>query len=431
LCLAGQEQAVQGTVVDPSGAAIARARIQFSINNQVVLAASTDAAGAFRVDFTKLRSATATPADSYTLTVSATGFSPASTRLPVGSLRPVTITLQIASINESVSVTSQEPGVPSISPPTEDTLTARDIDRGNAADVGEALSQMGGLWMKRKAAVDNDVIVRGFQRGNIDMLIDGARVYGACPSQMDPPAGHVDLSQVERVEVTKGPFDMRNAGSLGATVNVVTKNPEQGFSVRIDSRFGSFGAYAPGITASYGGDRFQLLAGYSYQTSGPYSDGHGQAFTNHTNYSAIGRSAKAFDAQGGWFKAYFTPADGQQLSMSYTRQQSGLVLYPYLMMDSDYDNTDRAALTYEGRNVSIFKRVRSDVYYTNVIHVMSDSQRTSAMNGVPTMTAPTSARSVGGHLEGDLGAGVTVGVELGLAPGGPCLASLGRRESDY
>jgi iron complex outermembrane receptor protein len=115
--------------------------------------------------------------------------------------------------------------------------------------------------------------------------------------------------------------------------------------------------------------------------------------------------------------------------MSYTHQQSGLVLYPYLMMDSDYDNTDRAALTYEGRNVSIFKRVRSDVYYTNVIHVMSDSQRTSAMNGVPTMTAPTSARSVGGHLEGDLG--VTVGVELGLAPGGPCLASLGRRESDY
>ena len=42
---------------------------------------------------------------------------------------------------------------------------------------------------------------------------------------------------------------------------------------------------------------------------------------------------------------------------------------------------------------------------------MSDSERTSAMNGVPTMTSPVSSRVVGGHLEGDLGGGFSVGVE--------------------
>ena len=208
---------------------------------------------------------------------------------------------------------------------------------------------MDGLWMKRTAAVENDVVVRGFKQDDINLLVDGARVYESCPSQMDPPAGHVDLAEVERVEVTKGPFDLRNAGSLGATVNVVTKNPEPGFSVALDSRFGSFGAYTDGVSASYGGDRVQVLAGYSYQSSDPYSDGHGQSFTAYNNYSALGRNAKAFDDQSAWFKAYYTPADGQQLSLSYTRVQDGLVLYPYFSMDSNHDNTDRAELRYEGK----------------------------------------------------------------------------------
>jgi iron complex outermembrane receptor protein len=413
VCSSAQDEAVQGTVVDPSGGGIAHARIQFSADNQVVLAASTDATGSFRVDSTKLKTATPAAADSYTLTVSATGFKTATSRLQLGGpLAPVTITLQIAPLRESISVTTQEPGnAASTSSPNQDTLTAREIERGDAADVGEALSAMDGLWMKRTAAVENDVVVRGFKQDDLNLLVDGARIYESCPSQMDPPAGHVDLAEVERVEVTKGPFDLRNAGSLGATVNVVTKNPEPGFSIALDSRFGSFGAYTDGVSASYGGDRVQVLAAYSYQSSDPYSDGHGQSFTAYNNYSALGRNAKAFDDQSAWFKAYYTPADGQQLSLSYTRVQDGLVLYPYFSMDSNHNNTDRAELRYEGKKISIFKNVRADVYYTNVVHLMSDSERTSAMNGVPTMTSPVSSRVIGGHMEGDLGGGFSVGVE--------------------
>ena len=369
----------------------------------------TDAAGAFRVDLAKLKSALSTSADSFTTAISAAGFSTETRRLQLESrLRPITITLRIASLQESVSVSAKEAEGP---PPNQDRLNAREIEHGDTTDVGDALSAIDGLWMKRKAAVENDVVVRGFKQDDINLLVDGARVYEACPSQMDPPAGHIDLAQVERVEVTKGPFDVRNAGSLGAIVNVVTKNPEQGFSIVLNGRFGSFGSYTDGVSASYGGDRLQLLAGYSYQSANPYNDGRGQAFTAYNNYSAIGRNAKAFDDQSGWLKAYFTPADGQQVSVSYTRVQDGLVLYPYLTMDSNQDNTDRAELKYDAKNISIFKSVRADAYYTNVVHLMSDSERTSAVNGVPTMTSPVSSRVIGGHLEGEVGGGVSVGVE--------------------
>ena len=114
-----QDEAVQGTVVDPSGAGIARARIQFSLNDRVVVTAFTDAAGAFRVDLAKLKGAAPAPADSSKLAVSAFGFSTTISPLRLdGPSRLVTITLQIASLKGSVSVTSQDPGdAESISPP--------------------------------------------------------------------------------------------------------------------------------------------------------------------------------------------------------------------------------------------------------------------------------------------------------------------------
>ena len=409
--LLAQDALFEGQVVDPSGFGVPGAKIQLSTGTEVMLTTWADATGSFRVDPSKLISAATVPTPVFIISITAGGFRKETSELTLG-VSSATFTLQLAPVSESITVQSDVPGnaLP-LALPNRSVLNAGDIERGNAADIGEALSRVDGVWMKRKASIENDVVVRGFQEDNINLLIDGARVYGACPSQMDPPAGHVDLSQVESVEIIKGPFDVRNEGSLGATVSVLTKAPEERLSFTPVARFGSFGQYNAGLDSSYANNWVQVSAGYSYRTSDPYTDGHGQSFTQYTNYSAIGQNARAYDTQGGWFKATFTPTDSEQVSLSYTRDQNGLVLYPYLAMDSNYDNTDRATVAYQGKNLSIFKSVQMDAYYTNVIHVMSDSERTSAMNGVPTMTAPTSARAVGGHLEGFLGSVFSVGIE--------------------
>lgn len=404
--LTAQEDIFEGRVADPSGAGIPGAQVKLFAGDQTILSTWADASGSFRVDRRKLM------LSAYKVVVSASGFTTAIRQVADRLAGLETVTLEVAPLNESVTVRSQQPGsLLTDLTPIQSVLTAGDIERSNAVDIGEALSTQDGFWMKRKAGVANDVVVRGFQQENINFLIDGARVYGACPSQMDPPASHVDLSQVERVEFTKGPFDVRNEGSLGASVNVVTKAPEQRLSITPYARFGSFGQYTTGVDGSFASERVELQAGYSYQVSDPYSDGRGQSFTRYTNYSALGQNAKAYDIRGGWFKATFSPAEDSKVNLSYTRQQSGLVLFPYLAMDSDYDNTDRATIAYDSGKRSIFKSIHSDAYYSNVIHVMSNSQRTSAMNGVPTMTSPTSARAIGGHLEGALGGGFSAGVE--------------------
>jgi iron complex outermembrane receptor protein len=232
---------------------------------------------------------------------------------------------------------------------------------------------------------------------------------------MDPAAYHADFAEVERVEVSKGPFDVTSEGSLGAAIRVVTKTPPLGLRITPSISFGSFGYYNPSITASFGNDAFRVLAGYSYRVSDPYKDGSGKSFLDHANYNMAARNVPAFDINTGWVEMEFMPAKNQKLSLAYTRQQGGLTLIPYLMMDGGYDNADRASLKYEITNLAGGVRaIRAQSYFTQVIHFMNDHYRTSAAMAIGNpwmMAGDARSRAIGGRLEADAGRDLTLGLE--------------------
>ena len=76
------------------------------------------------------------------------------------------------------------------------------------------------------------------------------------------------------------------------------------------------------------------------------------------------------------------------------------------------DNADRASFKYEVPNLGkAIRAIRTQAYFTQVIHFMSDDQRTSARNGTWTMASEASTRAIGGHVEADLRGGLTIGAE--------------------
>jgi iron complex outermembrane receptor protein len=318
------------------------------------------------------------------------------------------VRLQIAAASEQVHVEVK-------SLPFQDRLDMSEVRESSAKDVGEALTAVDGISKIRKAGIANDVVVRGFQQNNVNFLIDGARIYGACPGHMDPAAQHVDFGEVERVEIVKGAFDITSAGSLGAELQVVTKAPPLGLHFTPSPSFGSYNYFNPGATFSFGNSKFRVLAGYSYRVSDPYEDGSGKSFLAYANFSSAALNKHDFDIHTGWFDAEWTPADDQKLSLFCTRQQSGLVLYPYETMDSDYDNTDRAMLKYEIGNLSsLVRAIRVQSYFTQVVHFMGDRYRTSAemaMGSPWMMAAEPRSRTAGGRAEFDAGKEVTFGFE--------------------
>jgi iron complex outermembrane receptor protein len=399
VCAEGQQ--VRGTVTDPSGAVVSGASVSLSSGGQEVASAKTDAGGKYVLQVSDH------PCVGCRISCSAPGFTTA-TR-PVSLQREQTLVLPI---RLTIEVSPQSVNVEANSQPFRDQLDMGDVRESTAKDVGEALTQVDGVYKIRKAGIANDIVVRGFQQNNVNVLIDGARVYGACPGHMDPAVQHVDFAEVERVDIDKGAFNVASSGSLGATVNVVTKRPPPGFHVTPSVAFGSFGFYNPSTTASFGNQRLRTLLGYSYRTSGPYKDGSGKTFLNSANFASAAQNQQAFDIHTGWFETEFSPSENQMLTLGYTRQQSGLVLYPYETMDADYDDADRASLKYEIHNLGAgLRAVRLQSYFTQVVHFMSDRYRTTAMMGSRRMAANARSRAFGGRLEADAGKDFTFGFE--------------------
>jgi len=397
---------VRGVVTDPSGAVIPGAIVEVQSSGRVIASAKTDEKGAYALPIQHRQAL----GSALQISITAPGF--AATNSPLDFSRsPVvnwSVRLEIAAASEQIHVEAK-------SVPFQDQLDMSEVRESSAKDVGEALTAVDGIFKIRQGGIANDVVVRGFQQENVNFLIDGARIYGACPGHMDPPAQHVDFAEVERVDIVKGAFDMDSAGSLGAELSVVTKTPPLGLHFTPSLSFGSFNFFNPSATVSLGNSKFRVLAGYSYRVSDPYKDGSGKSFLAYANYSSAALNQHAFDINTGWFEAEWTPSGDQTVSVSYMRQQSGLVLSPYETMDSDYDNADRATLKYEVGNLSgVVRAIRVEGYFTQVIHFMSDRYRTSAemaMGSPWMMAAEPRSRTAGGQAELDVGKEVTFGFE--------------------
>jgi len=405
--------AIAGRVLDPSGAAVAGAEVKLA--NRETGAATTLATD----DGGRFITRTA-PAGSYDVTVESPGFAPVlRTQVPVrpGEMTALEITLRIPAIQQQLTVTAKAPpgenAFETRPQNSREILEIREVRESAAKDVGQAVANLEGIWMVRKGGIANDVVLRGFQQNNINLLIDGVRVNGACPNHMDPSAFHVDFAEIETVQVTKGPFDIRNQGSLGGTVNVLAKRQAGGFHTDPNFGAGSFGFYNPSLTASYSAGKLYGLAGYSHRQSDPYLDGSGRSVTDYANYTARGRANRAFDINTGWAKFGVAVSRNQNLDLAYTRQQGGLTLYPALLMDALYDNADRASAGWSVRELTgLIRQVNAQGYFSRVRHWMTDELRASS-DGAPRgfgMATFASTKALGGRVEAEL-PGTLVGFE--------------------
>jgi len=310
-----------------------------------------------------------------------------------------------AIILEEIIVRGEKKVVP------EESLDMRDIRKTAARDVGEALKVVEGVSFVRKGAIANDVVVRGFSRDNLNVLIDGMRIYGACPNRMDPAAFHIDFAEIKKISVLKGPFDVRNPGSLGGLIEINTTVPGEGFKGEINTFLGSYRNITTSTHTSYGDEKWDILVGHSYKYSLPYKDGNSTRITEQyppfvpNRYKDSEKDDKAYLINTSWVKLGFNISDYQRLEVSYSRQEADDVIYPYLLMDAVYDDTDRVNISYERLNVcKLIEKIKAQFYFNQVKHVMTDERRVSSLGWVSGYMMKTYAETntFGGKVESDL-----------------------------
>lgn len=398
---------IYGVVKDHSGAVVAGATIALhAANGAEPWQGMTDSLGQYRLG--------ALPAGRYRLVVRHKGFSPSAqwVDLRAGERRELLTTLEVATLVQKVrvraSLASTALAVKGLSSVE---LSAATLHEDSGRDLGGALAGLAGVEVVRKAGIANDIAIRGMLGNNLAMVIDGTRLFGAGTSQMDPAAYHVDLAEVDHVEVVRGPFDVTTSGAFGGYVRVRTRSPEaQGLALHADVDTGSYGYYSPSVVAQAGRDNLHFLAGYAYRTSEFYRDGRGERVSDLGAYRNGAENLQAFRTQSGWTKLVWNLTRRQHAELGYTRQQGGEVLYPYLSMDGVYDVTDRALASYHYQSASRWLRtLGGEIYLNKVNHLMDNRLRQSAALLPYTMSTHAVALTDGARIDASFGSGLSAG----------------------
>ncbi len=256
-----------------------------------------------------------------------------------------------------------------------------------SADLAESLTQtVPSVSLVRRSGIANDIVLRGQKKDNINIIADGTKTYGACPNRMDPATSHIVTNNIESVEVTEGPYDIENFGTLSGAVDIKTKQPTKEFSGELNVNVGSFNYRKASATLSGGNDWFRAMITTSTEQSDQYKDGDGNTFADQIDnylapthpqaYKPEYRDMKAFEKKSLMGKIFMNPTDNQEIRLSYTANRSDNVLYPSSAMDALYDDSDIYNLEYSIHDMGIFsKQLDMQVYHSEVEHPMATSYR--------------------------------------------------------
>jgi iron complex outermembrane recepter protein len=284
---------------------------------------------------------------------------------------------------------------------TANSTIVKDIsaEQLKSADLADALSKsVPSISIVRRSGIANDIILRGQKKDNINILLDDAKIYGACPNRMDPATSHVLSNNVQSVKIIEGPYDVENFGTLSGLVKVQTKEPTKDVHGEINLNAGSYGYKKASATVSGGTDRVKLLISTSTEQSDQYKDGNGDNFSQQqiskgipSTNQYIDQNKKAYEKKTLLTKGQFNINDDQEIKLSYTANRSDEVLYPTGTMDADYDDSNIYTVGYTARNLgNLSKELNLDYYYSDVDHPMSTKLRNNGSTNYMTARYKTS-----------------------------------------
>lgn len=156
-------------------------------------------------------------------------------------------------------------------------ILKKDIEMAAATSIDEILQQISGVDIQRRGSngVQSDISIRGGSFEQAMILINGVRMN-------DSQTGHnslhipVELSNVERIEVIKGPAARRfGNNAYSGVINIITKTSSEE-SVKISATGGDFSTYSIGLDATFGSGNFSNM----FQIN----SGSSQGYRHNTDY---------------------------------------------------------------------------------------------------------------------------------------------------
>jgi iron complex outermembrane receptor protein len=287
-----------------------------------------------------------------------------------------------------------------------------DINTKNAIDGGDLLKSINGISTIRRGGHGLDPVIRGQSDQRLNSSIDGAIVYGACSSKMDPASTYVNIENYDSITVIKGSQSvLYGAGGPGGVVRyeritepLAHSQPSKGdsaqakaYKFKIGQTFDSnaeakttIGDFTLGLGQAY----FRING--SYSEAGNYETGTGlKPLTEYETSNYAGIIGKRLD-------------DGSKLEFTYTNNSQENIGFAGLPMDIVYSYTDIYSLKYHRvAPFGPFSSMKVELYNSDMDHLMDNY----TMRSADSMKTPAASDTYGGRIIGAFGSDMKMGID--------------------
>lgn len=253
----------------------------------------------------------------------------------------------------------------------------------------EVLSRLAGINMIRRGNYAWEPTINGLSSGQINVAIDGMRMFGACTDKMDPVSSYVEPNNLESIVIEKGGGGSAHGSTVGGAVDFKLKRPKFNSALNgsINSRFESVSnGFSQSANVNYGTDRLAIRMNGGYRNYQDYTNGSGQK-VYHSGYKKLNYSLGV---------AYRTLGNNL-VNFDILLDDARDIGYPGLPMDVAYAKAKIGAVSYTiFEPLTWIKEIEFKGYANAVNHLMDDSKR---MDVPVRMDMPGQTKTYGGYVQ--------------------------------
>ncbi len=240
-----------------------------------------------------------------------------------------------------------------------------------AATLEEILARLPEASLIRRGAYGMEPAIRSFSAAQVNVLVDGMRIHGACTDKMDPATIYIEPINLENLQVLTGATGFLSGSATGGTVHLKMAEPELNslhkFSGTVNSGYQSVSrGFIQSASLNFAPhDHWALLATGTYRSNQNYKGGNRETVPfsqfEKVNYSL---SASYKISRRTQLKANLLGDDGWNIG------------YPALPMDVGYAAARIAAISIRQENMTDkLLSWQLKLYSNRVSHSMDDTHR--------------------------------------------------------
>ncbi len=237
----------------------------------------------------------------------------------------------------------------------------------NTEDI---LSRIEGVNLIKRGAFGLEPTLRTYNAGQINIMVNGMKMYGACTDKMDPISAYIEPSNLDKLQVNQGASAAANGSTIGGNLNFQLK--EAVFNTKNLPSVTAFLQYSTvnkgfnnGVSLNLNKNKIAFRMAAVYKNVGNYAAGGGLE-VKFTQYEKFNLQLNTVIKLG----------KNNKLMADIIYDKGINIGYAALPMDVSSATGKIAALTHQ----VYFKKVlnalmETKLYYNEVVHYMDDTHR--------------------------------------------------------